>query len=293
MGIAILGSMDSWHTQQLTRAFEKRGLESIVFSPLRFFSSIGGEFCLSVKGVVLDQCEAVVVRSIPGGSLEQVIYRMDVLHRLERLGIPVINRPGCIEKTVDKFYTSALLQHGGIPTPRTLVTENFDEAMEAFHQFKNVVVKPIFGSLGRGMVQIDNEDVAYKVFKAWQLSRYVYYIQEFICHDNKDMRLFVVGGRVIAAICRCGTGWRTNLSRGGTAMPVQPDSLTEQLALKTAVLLGADYLGVDILMDEAGAPYVIEANSIPGWKGLQEATSLDIGQYLADHVYAAAKDGNR
>ncbi|HAP32674.1 MAG TPA: 30S ribosomal protein S6--L-glutamate ligase, partial [Firmicutes bacterium] len=162
----------------------------------------------------------------------------------------------------------------------------------AFHQFKNIVVKPIFGSLGRGMVQIDNEDVAYRVFKAWQLSRYVYYIQEYICHGNKDMRVFVIGGRVVAAICRHNTGWRTNLSRGGSARPVQLDSLTEQLALKTAVLLGADYLGVDILTDETGAPYVIEANSIPGWQGLQEATALDISQYLADYIYTAAKDGN-
>lgn len=289
MSIAILGSIDSWHTQQLAMALEKRGLKSDIFSPLRFFSSIGGEFCLSVKGMVLDQCEAVVVRSVPGGSLEQVIYRLDVLHRLEGLGIPVINRPGCIEKTVDKFYTSALLQHGGIPTPRTLITENFDEAMEAFHKFKNVVLKPIFGSLGRGMVQIDNEDVAYKVFKAWQLSKYVYYIQEYIDHDNKDIRVFVVGGRAVAAICRYNTNWRTNLSRGGVARPIQADSLTEQLALQAAEILGADYLGVDILMDEAGAPYVIEANSIPGWQGLQEATALDISQCLADYIYAVVK----
>ena len=138
---------------------------------------------------------AVIVRAIPGGSLEQVIFRVDALHRLARLGVAVINSPRCIERTVDKYFTSTLLEDAGLPTPRTRVCERFDDALAAFEALGgDVVVKPLFGSEGRGIVRVSDPDLAYRTCRALELTRSVFYLQEFVPHGGRDIRAFVVGG---------------------------------------------------------------------------------------------------
>jgi len=286
MRVAIIGNNKCWHAGRLTAALQSKGIGTDNFLPQMFRASVGGSSGITVRGLALDGYDIVLVRSLPGGSLEQVIFRVDVLHHLEDMGVPVINRPSCIEKTVDKYYTSALLAAGGIPTPKTVVTENYNTAMSVFSEMKDVIVKPLFGSLGLGIVRLTDEDTAHRVFRAWQSCNYVFYIQEYIPHNNRDIRAFVLGSRVIASMQRLGDGWKTNINRGARAESMVIGPALEELCLKTANILGADYLGVDILVSNEGKPYVIEANSIPGWKGLQETTNLDIALEIADFVIA-------
>lgn len=211
MRIAIVGSNRCWHSAKLVAALTARGVDTVCVSPQEMRASIGArpyvascnKSCIPVP---LDEYDAIVVRSIPGGSLEQVIFRVDLLHRLENAGVKVINAPGCIEKTVDKYYASFLFEDHGIPTPRTIVTESFDEAMAAFQLMRDVIAKPLFGSLGLGMVRITDADTAHRVFCAWRTCQYVYYLQEFVPHNNCDIRVLVVGGRVLAAMRRVANG---------------------------------------------------------------------------------------
>jgi len=289
MQIAIIGKSQGWHTAKLAAALEGKGAETVCVLPQQMRASIGVKPCIASYGrsshpVSLDERDAVVVRWIPGGSLEQVIFRVDLLHRLENAGTRVINSPGCIEKTVDKYYTSFLFEDHQIPTPRTVVTESFDEAMAAFRLMGDVIAKPLFGSLGLGMVRIADEDTAYRVFSAWRTCQYVYYLQEFIPHDNWDIRALVVGDRVLAAMRRIAGGWKTNINRGAKAEPIRLSAEVEQLCLRIACMLQAAYLGIDLLADVNGNFYAIEANSAPGWRGLQEVTDLDIAAEIADYV---------
>jgi len=289
MRIAIIGKDRCWHTAKLAAALTGRGVETVCVVPQEMRASIGARPYVascsrSCSPVPLDECDAVVVRSIPGGSLEQVIFRVDLLHRLENAGVRVINTPGCIEKTVDKYYTSSLFEDHGIPTPRTVVTENFDEAMAAFRSMGDVIAKPLFGSLGLGMVRIADADTAHRVFCAWRTCQYVYYLQEFIPHDNRDVRVLVVGNRVLAAMRRIANGWKTNINCGATAEPIKLSAELEQLCLLIASILDAAYLGVDLLADAEGVFYAIEANSSPGWRGLQKVTHFDIAAEIADYV---------
>lgn len=285
--IGIMGTAKGPHIQALATALKNRGAEVIFVSPQRLTSLIPEPSTILTNSngsrENLDDLGALLVRSLPGGSLEQVIYRLDVLHRLEKLGLKVINRASVLEKSVDKFYTSALLADAGLPVPKTIVTESFDQAMEAVRKMGVVVVKPLFGSLGNGMVLVEDLEVAYRVFRALDLGRYVYYLQEFLPHDNEDYRLFVVGGEVISAMRRRGENWKTNIACGAIAEYVVPDPVLSKLALKTAELLGADYLGVDILISH-GQPYIIEANGIPGWTGLQSVTHVNIADVLAEYT---------
>ncbi len=197
----------------------------------------------------------------------------------------MINPPTAIERTVDKYYTSSLLEDAGLPTPRTIVAEQFRDAVNAFHELGgDVVVKPIFGSEGRGMARVSDPDTAYRVFRALELGRYVYYLQTFVPHNQEDIRVFVIGDQAVAGMVRRGDTWKTNVAQGADALPLTLDRELSTLGVRAARALGADYAGVDVLPTEDGDYTVIEVNGIPGWQGLKRATGIDVAQLLVDDV---------
>jgi RimK family alpha-L-glutamate ligase len=288
--VAILGSRPGWHETRLETALVLRGVEAIVVPVTALVGHVGGGALLSAAGHRLDDCRAVIVRAIPPGSLEQVIFRVDALHRLTRFGVPVVNSPRCIERSVDKYFTSTMLEDAGLPTPRTRVAERFDDALAAFDELGgDVVVKPLFGSEGRGIVRVSDADLAYRTFRALEVMRSVFYLQEYVEHGGSDVRVFVVGGRVAAAMTRRGAGWKTNMSQGARAVPLEPSAELTALAERAAAVLEADYAGVDLLRGADGRLWVIEVNGIPGWRGLQQTTAVDIAGLVADHVLATSR----
>lgn len=284
MRLAVLAARTGWHTKELERAAAERGHEAIVLPYEGLVATIGPAPGLRIGSTELDGVDAVLARIIPSGSLEQIIFRVDALHRLDDRGTPVVNSPRAIERTVDKLWTSALLEQCGIATPETIVCETSEEAFAAFRALGDVIIKPLFGSMGLGMVRVSDEEMAFRVFKTIEQIRGVYYIQRAIDHDGVDIRAFVVGGRVLGAIERRSDGWRTNLARGGTAQNLSLPDEWCALAVRAAAAVGADYAGVDLLADRNGTMYVLEVNGIPGWKGLQEATGIDVAGRLLDFV---------
>jgi RimK family alpha-L-glutamate ligase len=281
---AVLAARPGWHTRQLERAAAERGHEATVLPYEGLVARIGAGSGLQSRATALDDMDVVLARIIPSGSLEQIIFRVDALHRLEDRGTRVVNSPRTIERTVDKFWTSALLEQCGIPTPETVVCEGPEEALQAFRLLGDVIVKPLFGSMGLGMVRVSDEEMAYRVFRTIEQIRGVYYLQRTVEHEGADVRAFVIGGRVAGAIERRSPGWRTNLARGGSARPVPLSDEGSTLAIRAAAAVGADYAGVDLLTARDGSTYVLEVNGIPGWKGLQEATGLDIAGELIEYL---------
>lgn len=284
MRVAILSGGTGWHVADLRRALEQRGHRAFVLSIEALTARIGASPRLAAEGTPLDACDAVLLRMIPRGSLEQIIFRIDALHRLERLGIPVLNSPRVIERTVDKYYTSALLEDAGLRTPRTVVAERIDDAMAAFQSMKDVIVKPLFGSNGRGIVRISDEQIAYRVFRALELERAVYYVQEALPHEGRDLRVFVIGRRVVAAMWRIADDWCTNIARGARAEPAELPRAWAEMSLAAAAAVGAEYAGVDLLPTTTGEVHVLEVNGIPGWRGLQETTEVDVARAVVEHL---------
>jgi RimK family alpha-L-glutamate ligase len=309
--VAILSARSGWHTDELCRALVERGhvgevaaYESLqarvggkhestasccppsLSTGARSAKVEGGPFLLGMSG----SPDAVLARIIPNGSLEQIIFRIDALHWFEDRGIPVINSPKAIERSVDKFYTSAILHDNGIPTPETVVCEDFATAIAAVRDMGDVIVKPIFGSMGHGLVRIADPDIAFRVLRPLEQSRAVYYVQRAIDHDGRDIRAFVVDGRVIGAIERRAPDgdWRTNVSRGGSARPIELDDADRELAIRAGAAIGADYAGIDLLRARDGQIYVLEVNGIPGWQGLQRATGIDVAGAIVDLLVSKA-----
>jgi RimK family alpha-L-glutamate ligase len=273
-----------WHVQDLLRA--ARGL-SIELEPM-LFPGLTGEVGTSLDGVFaqginLESVDGVLVRMMPPGSLEQVVFRMDALQRLTAAGVPVMNSPKAIEAAVDKYLTLVRLSAAGLPVPATWVGETTDTALEAFERLGgDVVIKPIFGSEGRGLSRVTDRETFRRI--AWALERVgtVLYVQKYVENPGHDLRLFVLGGRVTGAMRRHAPGgdWRTNVAIGGRPEAFVPDEATIQLAIKAANAVGARMAGVDLLPNPQGDLTVLEVNAVPGWRALAGATKIDVAREI-------------
>ena len=238
---------------------------------------------------ILDDLDALIIRPIGRGSLEELVFRMDMLYKLERQGFYMVNPPTAIEHCVDKYDILALLEDVGVPVPRTLATENVNEALNAFGELGgDVVVKPIFGSRGQGATRVNDVDIADTVFKAITFHHGVIYMQEFIPHGHSDIRAFVIGDRVVASMRRVAEGWKTNYSRGAKPAPATISKEFEDLAIKSAKAVGCKVAGVDILEGPKG-PRIVDVNSQPGWKGLQVVTKVNIAEEIVNFVLSELK----
>ncbi len=284
--IVILASDTGWHTDELCRAVRERGHEPLLLPWEANVNRLGTGSGISNSGHALADARAVLPRIIPSGSLEQIIFRVDTLHRLADEGVRVMNSGRAIERTVDKAWTSAILEQAGLPTPETVACERADDAFAAFHRMGDVVVKPLFGSMGLGMTRVSDPDVAWRVFRAVEAMRGVFYVQRFVNHGGRDIRAFVIGDQVFGAIERTADDWRTNFSRGGKVAPCTLPAAWAALAVRAAQAVGAEYAGVDLLPDGAGGVYLLEVNGIPGWEGLQQATGLDVAGAVVTQLLA-------
>lgn len=285
MHLAVLCAPDSWYLKDLQRAGRER--HRVVAVP---FTEIAAE--LSERGLRvysgehdLSTADAVLVRTMPPGSLEQVVFRMDALARLEAAGTLVLNPPKAIEVAVDKFLTSARLAAAGLLTPRTLVCQTADDALAGFQRLGgDVVVKPLFGSEGRGIARVSDPDLALRAFKMLTQLGAVLYLQEFIPHEGYDKRLFVLGNDIYAMRRKSASDWRTNVSRGATTEGFVPSDELVDLARRAATAVGAPLAGVDILPGKDGRLYVLEVNAVPGWQALARTLNVDIAAKVLDYV---------
>jgi len=280
MHIAILAQPDSWYYRDLERAARDRRHRCTRLD----FSQLSGdvidqrEKVSGTLGSVPDTPEAVIVRTMPPGSLEQVVLRMDLLARWEACGTRVVNPPKSLECAVDKYLTTVRLAAAEIPVPDTVACESVEQALTAFSKFGgDVVVKPLFGGEGRGIVRVSDPNIAQRVFRTLERIDAVLYVQRYVDHGGSDVRVLVLGGRVLGGMRRIAQdGFRTNVSQSGHAESHSPNDRECELALRAAEVTGAAFAGIDLLYDRDGQPFVIEVNAVPGWKAFARVNRIDV-----------------
>lgn len=288
MRIAIFTDLPGWHGARLQQAFAARGVESVLLSLRDCAIALRtGAPRLHLPGLGGGLPDAAFVRGIAGGTLEEVVFRLDVLHALEALDIPVYNNVRAIERSVDKSLTSFLLAQAGLATPPTLITADPDEARDwvlaETARGHDLVCKPLFGSQGEGLTRVGNVGQlpeATAVNGVWYLQRFV----ETADTGASDWRLFVIGGRVVASMRRTNSDWLTNVAQGGQCHAGVAEGEHKRLAEGAANTLRMDYAGVDLMCGRDGRWWVIEVNSIPAWRGLQGVCGADIASLLADNL---------
>ena len=282
--------MESWSSTQLREALTKRGIQYECFTFPKLVAQLGQKPYFKANNLrLLEELDALIIRPIGRGSLEELVFRMDMLYKLERQGFLVINPAEAIEHCVDKYDILAILEDNGIPVPRTVATESVNEALKAFAELGgDVVVKPLFGSRGIGATRVVDSEIANTVFKAITFHHGVIYIQEFVPHGYSDIRAFVVDDHGVAAMRRVSESWKTNFSQGARPAPITLDPALEELAVKSAKAVGCKIAGVDILEGPDG-PKICDVNSQPGWKGLQMVTEVKVADEIVNFVLSELK----
>lgn len=294
--VAIITDDPGWHGRQLTASLKDHGLDSQYLSLTDCVIEISGDGQeLTFPG--FDALPlGVFVRGVPGGSIEQVIFRLDILHALHDMGITVYNTPRAIERTVDKPLTSLLLSRSGLPTPTTWICESIEHAniilAKETKDGHKLVLKPLFGSQGIGVHLVDKQTglIHDEKFAG------IYYLQRFIERkDNEftDIRVLVVDGVAKAAMLRRGEDWITNRAQGASCEAIKIDAEIANLAESACKVLDIDYAGVDLMQDKHGKFYIIEVNSIPAWYGLQKVVSFNVASCLIDSFVKRIADNNQ
>lgn len=288
MRFCILGSPENWFVRDLQRAAADHSVEVCAFDSLRAQfvpSMMRGD--ASTRWEVwgdqtpLHEMDALFVRTMPLGTLEQVVVRIDTLHMLQQEGVEIVNPPRTLEIAIDKWLTLYSLRDLGVRLPPTICCQQRSHAMEAFEQLGgDVVVKPIFGGEGRGIMRVNDPDMAWRVFSTLDQLRHVAYLQKFLPHFGYDLRLLAIGRKVIAVRREAHGDWRTNISRGATAVAIEATDMQIQLAHRIMDRMQATVLGIDLLPAEDGSEYLLEVNAVPGWRGTAEATGVDVASEI-------------
>jgi RimK family alpha-L-glutamate ligase len=285
MYIPIFTDDAGWHGAQLKQAFATRGVKTIFVSLQDCLIDLSGR----QPNIQIPQFDhlpkAAFVRGVTGGTLPQVITRLNLLHMLKALNVHIYNDGRAIERTVDKAMTSFLLRQAKIDTPATWVCESRNIAHTMIHQEQvlkqnKLVIKPLFGSQGEGVRLVDKAKLPLPMD---DFVDGVFYLQQFIDtgHNKHDYRVFVVANQAVAAMRRSGEGWLHNVAQGAECKTIDEADVLE-LAIKAAEAIDIAYCGVDIIRDAAGKLWVLEVNSIPAWRGLQNATAINVAQILVD-----------
>lgn len=280
-----------WHGQSLAQAFAKRGWQALMVSLDSCHVSImDQQVQVHIPGLT-QAAPLAFVRGVAAGTTQQIITRMNILHTLQRQGMTIYNQARAIEITVDKGLTSQLLAEHGVPTPATWICEHRGVAhplmQQALDAGKSLVIKPLFGSQGKGVRLIEHPQQF--ALPQDQFVDGVYYLQEKIeCGQHQhDYRVFVVRGEPVAAMKRQGEGWLHNVARGARCTVCHEVDVVE-LGVRAAQAINIDYAGVDIMRDKHGKLWVIEVNSIPAWRGLQSITPFEIADVLVNDLLREA-----
>jgi ribosomal protein S6--L-glutamate ligase len=296
IGIAMARERRNWPVRRLAKAFEQRkcSVKTFCLKDVTVHLSTEETQFLLPRRQPLD-VKGLILRSIGGGSTDQITSRISVLECMEFAGIRVFNRTYSHRRAKDKLATLVWLAHKGVPIPETTITERMAAALAATRRHGDVVSKPLRGSQGQGVLRLQDPDLAFRIFKVLQTQDQIMFVQKFIqtpTQDEegrpmppRDIRVMVVGGRALGAMYRYAKPgkWKANVAQGGRPRkcPLSPE--LGKIAVRAAGALEMDFAGVDLLEASTGL-LVSEVNSAPNWSGFQKVTEIDVAQEIADHV---------
>lgn len=281
--ILVLGPEEGWHADRLRHAARRRG-EALTFAPYESLAALIDR-CGRHRGICdagpLFDFDAVVTRTMPTGSLEQITLRLSVLHQAIGEGMRVVNPPTTLEMAIDKYRTLARIAALGYAVPATRVVQTRREAMEAFSALGgDVVVKPLFGGEGRGVMRVADSELAWFTFATLERIQAVIYVQQFVPPGGVDTRLLVIGDEVFAVRRWAAEGWRTNVSQGARSERIDVSDAQRRIARCIADDMGLQIGSVDMIDAEDGEAKVLEVNAVPGWKGAEEALGIDLAERM-------------
>lgn len=244
------------------------------------FNAVDGTLRAGSKS--LEEFDALIVRLLsPDGDPS---FQYDFLDQLGKRGVLLINSPRALSIAESKFLSVMALQENELPVPATAVSQNPEDVFGFLKRYGDIVVKPLYGFQGQDVIRIRerNSDSEAEVARIMGDYRSVM-VQTFVPNPGRDIRAFVVGGKVIAAAYRMAPpgSWKTNVFSGGRVVAHNLSQDEEELCVKAAASAGLDYTGVDLIEGPDG-PVILEVNGSPAWSGIEQATGKGIARAIVD-----------
>lgn len=288
IAIVTADSERDWASRELLKAANRLAKGTIV-DPLSFHVVVDGATSIRINTEWADDYDAFIIRGFNRSG--EIDYQFEVFELLQQQGKLVMNSPDALSLAESKSQTTYCLKLAGLPVPRTIVTQDPAKAAAAVQEFGTAVLKPLFGSHGVDIEMVraeDGEDLLSAFFQKYSAA----YIQEYVPNDGRDIRAFVVGDRIPAAMYRIAPEgrWKTNVFQGAVCKPCRLSPELRALCLEAAGLCGLDYTGVDVLEGPDG-PVILEVNGAPSWFGLAETTRRNIALDVVRHVLRILDSG--
>lgn len=291
MKIAILSRNSRlYSTRRLVEAARERGHVARVLDPLRCYMRIApGSFQMHCAGKRLHGFDAVIPRI--GASI--TFYGTAVVRQFEKMGAWTPNDAEAILRARDKLRALQLLASEGLDLPTTVFGDNPEDSADLLAMLGEPphVLKLNEGAQGQGVLLAEKRSASLGMIEAFRALYANFIVQEFIGEaKGADLRCFVVGDRVVAAMQRQAPDgdFRANLHRGGSASAVELSQAEHELALRATRVMGLGIAGVDLLRSARG-PLVLEVNSSPGLEGIEAASGIDIASAIIAHVEGACR----
>lgn len=268
--------------QWLKRAANKQGIETHIYQNNELFTYLDGQ-----------QLRLLGETALPDFVIftDKDIY---LAKQLELLGVRVFNRAKAIEISDDKIATYQVLAHQQLPIPKTIVAPKifpgspvkpFENLSDIINQLGlPMIIKEAYGSFGEQVYLVHNEQEIQNKIK--DIAGRPFIFQEFIAAScGTDMRLHVVGDKVVAAMTRHATNdFRANITSGGTMEAYQPANLEKKLAVAAAKAIGADFAGVDLLFGPDKTPIICEINSNAHIRNMYDCTNINVADFIIQHI---------
>jgi len=265
----------------LANEFKKRGYSVEFFIPEKVKVTVNNNYF----GTLFDSLDpkAALVRGFGADATQKIFFRLDLLSAMEEYGIELINSRSALEISSDKFLTSVYLERYNIPTPKTVICEDPNEALSSFEDLGgDVVIKPLYGSKGIGIARLKDKGFAENVIYSLAELNQIFYLQEFVEHHNRDIRILVIGDKAIAGMYRVSDNWKTNIHAGAHVEPIELTKELRTIAINSAKVTKTKIAGVDIIETEKGLQ-VLEVNSIPGFTALQKVTDINLASEIVEY----------
>lgn len=286
MNIVILSRRnDLYSTVRLVEAAKQRGHHAEVIDTLRCYMNITSSSpTIHFKGAELHPYDAVIPRI--GASV--TFYGAAVVRQLEMMGVFCVNDSIAITRARDKLRSLQLLSKKGIGLPITGFAHSVDEIQDLIKMVGGppLIIKFLEGTQGVGVVLVETSKAARSVIEAFLGLKVNILVQEYIKEaGGADIRCFVVGGKVVAAMKRQAKSeeFRSNLHRGGKATPEEISDEERQMAIRAASIIGLNIAGVDIVRSSRG-PLVLEVNASPGLEGIEKTTNVDVAGAIIEFI---------
>lgn len=286
MKIAILSRNSAcYSTRRLIEAAQQRGHKVQCLDTMRFSIHIAeGRPSLSYRSKPLKSFDAVIPRI--GASI--TFFGTAVVRQFEQMGVYTVNSAQAITTSRDKLRSFQVLSRHHLGLPETAFVRSKNEIMPTIARLGGapVIIKLLEGTQGIGVILADNEAIAAAIVETLYSKQINVLLQRFVTESKgKDLRAFVVGNKVIAAMRRQAKGqeFRSNVHRGGEAIAVDLPQEYQETAVKAAQIMGLTVAGVDMLEGHDG-PKIMEVNSSPGLEGIEGATGIDIAGAIIEHT---------